>query len=358
MAFERGELSFSKVRALTRLAEPVDDDAMVDLARTATASQLDRLIAGCQQALTTGPESDELTTGWMTRSYRSQGRADGMVAITLLVTPDDAERIERAVEQRTDHLVAEATAGTAGTGTAGTGDTADNAPGSVQEWVKERGGWSSVRADAAVELLTGLGDREDPDPAELAIEVDITALASGDGSGGHSSTAGHWLSHEVIRRYGCDGIARVIATDGDHQPLGVGRRQRIVPRWLRRRLERRDHHHCQFPGCDTTRRLHVHHIVHWADGGPTTLENLLLLCSFHHHVIHDRDWAISGTAPDHQITTPDGMPTTVPCLTGDPTTVANLDIGDPASLTASWAGERLDLAFAVEALIDHLKGTP
>ncbi len=73
--------------------------------------------------------------------------------------------------------------------------------------------------------------------------------------------------------------------------LGAGRRTRLVSRKLRRALERRDRG-CRFPGCAATRRLHAHHIVHWADGPPTELDNLMLLCTFHHHTVHEGGWRI------------------------------------------------------------------
>jgi hypothetical protein len=345
-SFAGGELSFSKVRALTRFPGPIDEHAMLDLARTATASQLDRVVAGCRRALSGDDECEDPDQAWRCRRYHTSNRGDGTVEITLVVPVDTAKRIETAVEQRFDDLVARLTGG--------------GEAGSVGDHVKALGGWPAVRADAASELLTGLGDTPGPDPAEVAIEVDITALAAEPSNPhAHTDTAGHagiggdWLSREVIRRYACDAITRVIINNHDHQPLGVGRRQRIVPRWLRRRLERRDHHHCQFPACTNTRRLHAHHITHWANGGPTNLDNLLLLCSYHHHLVHEGGWTLTGPAGNHHLTRPDGTPATTPHLTGNPKPIAETPTNTPNALTALWTGEHLNLAYAVSTTIEH-----
>jgi len=95
------------------------------------------------------------------------------------------------------------------------------------------------------------------------------------------------VSPETIRRLACDaGIVRIV-TDGESQPLDVGRRVRTVPPAMRRALELRDGG-CTWPGCSAPISwCDAHHIVHWADGGPTSLENLVLLCRRHHTATHE-----------------------------------------------------------------------
>ena len=99
---------------------------------------------------------------------------------------------------------------------------------------------------------------------------------------------GHAVDPETIRRWACDaGIVRIITT-GDSQPIDVGRRTRTIPPALRRALELRDGG-CVWPGCGAPIAwCDVHHIVHWADGGETSLENCQLLCRKHHSVTHKR----------------------------------------------------------------------
>jgi hypothetical protein len=75
----------------------------------------------------------------------------------------------------------------------------------------------------------------------------------------------------------------------DGTEVGIGRTSRNVPRWLARALLKRDRG-CLFPGCGARAFLHAHHIRHWVKGGPTDLDNLALLCSFHHRLVHEHGW--------------------------------------------------------------------
>ena len=86
----------------------------------------------------------------------------------------------------------------------------------------------------------------------------------------------------------------------------MGRSSRTIPGWLRRQLYHRDGG-CRFPGCGRTRWVHGHHIDHWAEGGPTDLANLVVLCGFHHRFLHEHRWKITGR-PDQtlQFRKPDG----------------------------------------------------
>ena len=88
----------------------------------------------------------------------------------------------------------------------------------------------------------------------------------------------------------CDcNIARIILGP-DSQPLDVGRGQRTVPRWMRRAIAQRDRG-CRFPGCDRRASwCEAHHVEPWWQGGSTSMNNLVLLCAFHHHVVHRQGW--------------------------------------------------------------------
>lgn len=97
----------------------------------------------------------------------------------------------------------------------------------------------------------------------------------------------------TAERLACDCRLEVASVDGSGRTVGVGRATRIVPRWLRRQLMRRDDHTCRFPGCGAKKFLHAHHIIHWAHDGPTNLDNLLSLCSTHHTLVHEFGWSVS-----------------------------------------------------------------
>ena len=103
------------------------------------------------------------------------------------------------------------------------------------------------------------------------------------------------LARETVQRLACD--AHLIwIYEGDNHTIGIGRQHRRVPRWLRRRLRKRDGARCRFPGCDHTLGLHAHHLQHWADHGATDTPNLVTLCPFHHHLVHEGGWTATGDA--------------------------------------------------------------
>jgi len=106
-------------------------------------------------------------------------------------------------------------------------------------------------------------------------------------------TTGRRFHAADIQRLLCDTRIQPCLSDADGVDFGVGRVTRTIPHWLRRVLQPRDNG-CRFPGCDRTRWLHAHHIIHWAQGGPTNLDNLALLCGFHHRMIHNASWTING----------------------------------------------------------------
>jgi hypothetical protein len=103
------------------------------------------------------------------------------------------------------------------------------------------------------------------------------------------------------------------------QPIGAGRATRTISRRLRRALEHRDRT-CAVPGCGATRGLHAHHIIHWEDGGPTELANLVLLCPYHHRLHHCGGITITGPADRLVVTDTDGQPLTNASLARPPTT--------------------------------------
>jgi 5-methylcytosine-specific restriction endonuclease McrA len=88
----------------------------------------------------------------------------------------------------------------------------------------------------------------------------------------------------------------------------MGRRTRRIPGWLRRLVTERDNGTCQHPGCRNTRWLQVHHIVPWALGGRTDLDNLILLCGSHHRFVHERRWHITGPPDQRVFRRPDWTP--------------------------------------------------
>jgi hypothetical protein len=131
-------------------------------------------------------------------------------------------------------------------------------------------------------------------PAEdgtlLVKALDAAALTT-DGAGRCDLDDGPVVSPETARRLGCD-VELVTRIERDGLPVSVGRRRRTVPPALRCLLEARDRETCCFPGCERNRRLQAYHRQHWAHGGETSLDNLVLLCYHHHRLVHEGGYTI------------------------------------------------------------------
>ncbi|MET0837206.1 MAG: DUF222 domain-containing protein, partial [Marmoricola sp.] len=118
-----------------------------------------------------------------------------------------------------------------------------------------------------------------------------------DRSGIGTTETGEHLSASAIRRICCDAEIIPAVLGGQSHVLDVGRQQRFATTAIWKALVARDRH-CRFPRCTRPPMMcHAHHITHWADGGPTSLPNMLLLCGHHHRLIHHGPWHIETTAP-------------------------------------------------------------
>ena len=170
------------------------------------------------------------------------------------------------------------------------------------------------------------------------------------------------VGKEAARRVACDAGLVVLRHAHDGGVLDVGRRTRTIPSALRRALQSRDRHQCQFPGC-TSRRCDAHHVVHWADGGETQLANLVQLCRFHHRAVHEEGFQVVADGDGGFLfLRPDGVPLPeVPPApfwegAGEPLapTVARLEAAgvsiDPRTATPEWYGEPLNVTAALDAL--------
>jgi hypothetical protein len=147
------------------------------------------------------------------------------------------------------------------------------------------------RADALGEVCRGwldAGDRPEVAGERPHVTVTVHSEALRAGSGTSEMDQVGPVDPAIARRISCDaGISRVVLA-GRSEPLDVGRRTPVVPPALRRAVVVRDRH-CRFPGCDRPQAwCDAHHVVHWADGGSTALQNLILLCRRHHRMVHER----------------------------------------------------------------------
>jgi hypothetical protein len=155
-------------------------------------------------------------------------------------------------------------------------------------------------ADVLVEALgRDLDERSNAHRATVIVHVPQQALQEGSTAPGASldaGTDGIPIANDTARRISCDSVTQEVTENEDGMPLRMGRKVRTVPPHIWKLLKARDRH-CQAPGCNRTRGLHAHHRKHWIDGGTTDLDNLVLLCSVHHRMLHEHGWTIRG--PGH-----------------------------------------------------------
>lgn len=276
-AFSSGELSYTKVRALTRVTHRENEKALLEFALRTTAANV---IQRCRE-LRFGTEAsiDIAERALANRSLRvRRDHNRGMTTITIELPMDAGELVEKALDKARDDeslLVP---------------DLADTS-------------WSMRQADAFLNVVSGYlsGSVGDGTVNHLVtVHVDQAALA---GSDGRSS-----LPIESVKRLCCDSHAVVVTENENGEPLSIGRKTRIVPTAISRAVRARDNNCCTFPGCRNRRYLHTHHVEHWSNGGETSLNNLMLLCTKHHALVHEGGFRIEKDFRDEWFfKRPDGI---------------------------------------------------
>jgi len=285
-ALRHGEISYSKVRALTRVATPENEASLLGMARSSTASQLERICRGYRRALRgllgDRPE-DEVERRWV----RERETESGLVRIEAQLTPEEAAVVRRALE------LAMSRAWRSGEVSA---ETSAPSPEARHQDQNRDYPASLRRADALVAMAEGyLTSPETADagpPVEIVIHVEVDAIADPNAEDGGTLGDGTSLPRATIDRLACDSAVVRVVEDSRGNVLDVGRRRRTIPRTLRRALQVRDHG-CRFPGC-TNRHVDGHHVIPWSHGGRTKLANLLSLCRRHHRFVHELGFRIES----------------------------------------------------------------
>jgi hypothetical protein len=335
-AMSRGELSYSKVRALTRVATEPTESYFLDIALHGTAAHVEKLVR-CYRRVQEVEELSREARQQANRSFTYYYDDDGSLVLKGRVPAEAGALLLRALE------------------------SAAPRPRSPREVVSAET-FPQRRADAlaviaesflkhGMEALNG-GERH-----QIVIHVDEETLRERT-AGRCELEEGPSLAAETARRLACDAsVVRIV--EGRHgEPLDVGRKTRSIPPALRRALNARDRG-CRFPGCSNQRYVDAHHIHHWADGGETTARNLVTLCRFHHRQVHEGrvvvqaldDGALRFLRPDGGV-----FENPAPGTQSDwrQLGTANLEHGVPIGPTTAlslWRGEQMDYGLAVETLL-------
>jgi len=278
-AFQFGKLSYSKVRALVRVARRDTEAELLAFALKTTAARVEErcreLRCGTADSVTDANRAYERRVLFLRRNPER-----GTMSITVEVPLEAGELIDKALDSARD-------------------DNESQTP----EFSGD--GWPARQADALVEIARCYLDASSRKSTgiqanhQVTVHVDETALTRGEGRSG--------LPVESVRRIACDSDKVVIVENEDGEPLSVGRKTRVVPAAIKRALWARDNG-CTFPGCNNTRFVDAHHIEHWSAGGETSLGNLMLLCSRHHRLVHEGGYRIEKDYLDRwMFKRPDGI---------------------------------------------------
>lgn len=344
-AFADGKLSYSKVRALTRVATPEREEELLHVALSATAAQVELLV----RTITHIDHSDNDTTGPIDSHARWRWNDDGTLSVTMRLRPIDGARflagIVRSEYERTRTSI-DPDLPTDGPRISGTPDTPPAKPDLWRHVPANIADAVIAMADAAATMVN---------MPEYAPGAEIVIHTESNNTEPHLDS-GPAVSDTDVDEAACGGSTRTVEHHPRRDRLGTrgvtmawGRKRRLPTTSVLRALFERDRG-CRHPGCGRTRHLHAHHVTFWRHGGTTDPDNLILLCSTHHRALHNNEYSI--TAHGHQHFTfhrTDGAlietapTTTTPHSWHPDTTIAN-DAVTPTN------GGRLDLGYTTEVL--------
>ena len=333
--FAAGRLSYSKVRAITRVGTAANEDELVQAARAASAVQLDRLCAGIR----TGASLAEVNARHRRRRLTFRVEDDGSVRLSVRSSPEDGAVIVEALRRAQDYLERSGPDRTTARAT-----TAQENPSEELKDDLARVEHSLLDALVLICEQSEVGEGLSPEvPAEknpsecvrasrrseTVLHATLDDLAGAADTGGRQLVGPHLelgpaLHPETARRLSCDtGVALHLHEDApagarpqilvrpsgrSGRTIDLGRRRRRPNAALFRALWDRDQG-CVFPDCGRRRYLHAHHLWHWALGGPTTLDNMALLCGEHHRSHHEGNFTLRrGADGSPHSYGPDGTP--------------------------------------------------
>ncbi|MUL67175.1 hypothetical protein BOO86_22060 [Mycobacterium sp. CBMA 234] len=287
-----GRLSLDQVGVIAERAGDGSDEHYAELAASATVTQL-------RHAIKLAPRPDLDPTPELERSISKTVHEDGSTTYRIRLPKVEAAKVDAGLASHHDALIADWKRNhEAG---ADTSEQAPPFPNQVDAFMSlVEAGWDSDVARRPHGQHTTV-------VVHLDIEHDTAALH-----------LGSLLTDDERRLLLCDATCEVWL-ERHGQPIGAGRTTRTISRRLRRALEDRDRC-CRVPGCGATRGLHAHHVRHWEDGGPTELDNLVLLCPYHHRLHHQGGITITGPADRLVVTDSAGHPLNNRSLARPPTT--------------------------------------
>ena len=370
--FGAGRLSYAKVRALTRIATPETEAGLAELAGPMTGNQLERF-ARAHRRVSSADDAAARVRRRLAWRFEDDGSLSGTFRLPPLQGAVLLKALRAAGQEHPDPDVSAETP---------TGEQARDAdpPAAVLPQPPTSTSLADALLVIAEAFLAGkVAAADDPEVYQVIVHVGTDAIPGGSAASGPSAGAGDVsaetlpdapagppghparparchvedgpaISVTTAQVIGCTAALSWMRHDSAGKLLDLGRRRRRPNAALRRAARDRDRCRCRFPGCES-RRVDLHHIRYWSNGGRTSLDNLVSLCKYHHLLVHDRGYLIAA-ARDGTFTfcRPDGA--AIPA--SPPLPPPHGTIGDchdaeitPETVIPPWYGERLDLDYAI-----------
>ena len=339
-----GELSYAKVRALTRVATPETEERLLAVGRAGTAEHVERIVRGWRR-VDRKAEAHETAMRHKSRALHVYQDEDGMVVVRGRLAPEVGALLVQALAAAREKLYQQAEVSTFDT------------PAETSTMAQQQADALALLAETA--LHRGIDPGAPGERYQVVVHIDAPVLADDEAPGQSVLEDGTHVSAETSRRLACDASRVLMRHDPEGRVVEVGARTRTIPPALRRALHHRDHG-CRFPGCGLPFGQ-GHHIRHWAHGGPTTLSNLALLCRRHHRAVHEEGYQVERqTDGELCFRRPDGrhLPDVPPpaAVPDDPVEVLRARHDEQGlhlharTAMPGWLGERLNVGWAIDVL--------
>jgi Domain of unknown function (DUF222)/HNH endonuclease len=284
--FEAGSLTEDQTAVIVRHTDADHDLQVAELAPSLTVPQLARVLPSLPRPEPDPPPDDrppgdDAGARPVRRAVRFAYGDDGMWWCSIRLPSDEGAVVQKALELGRDHEFWQRNPNRRNGGRSGAGD-----PGDVS--------WADALLRIAHTGLDGLDSTNGRTPGE---RTQVILHLNADRQAPPRLHLGPVLPAGTADYLSCDSTVRYLLVRRG-QPLAMGRRQRTVALRLRTAIEHRDGG-CRVPGCDRSRWLHIHHLVHWTHGGRTDPDNLVTLCTVHHRMVHLGALSIDGDPGRH-----------------------------------------------------------
>jgi len=364
-AFSEGKISYTKVRAMTRVATPENEQFLLYIAEHGTANHMEFLVRKYRycKRLQEPRESENWKRYKDLHCYQDEM---GMYVISARLPPEEGALVVRALEiiqaenrkkkEDAEEVVAEEMEVKVDSNNV---SAETFSQGMVREdFLADR---ASALTHMAESYLNGNNNEESGNSLGekyqvfLHINANAASIDCKVNQSDHCSIDNkRFLTQEVAKRLACDASLSTVLEDDRGNILSIGRRSRIIPRAMSHALRIRDGG-CRYPGCCQNHYTDAHHIKHWADGGETSMENLVTLCRYHHGLLHKREYHLRRDESGDLVFT-NSRNELITCsfypqFPGNPNADECLDRDiDEHTAKSKWLGERLDINHTLQCM--------